>query len=117
MTKQTQHLVGVHSLERREVEVPEVKEVLAAGLVDDQFPDEIDVTRFAVWCEPHHFVLTLIYLETQVTGDGAVEQTYRVWEFNCLQNLQVIAAATSEAGRIHSPTPSTVRIAASLKPE
>src|SRR6185369_12583146 len=87
-------------LERGEIEITQIKQVLTAGLVDDQFSDKVGVARLPVWSQPHHFVLTLIYLETQVTGDGAVQQTDRVWEFNCFQNFQIVATATSEAGGV-----------------
>src|ERR1700754_1319180 len=100
MTKQTRHFVGVHSVERSEVEITQVKSILATRLVDNQLPDQVGVAWLAIRRKPHHFVLAFVDLKTQVAGNRAVEQSERMWKLNRFQNLKIIAGATPEAGRV-----------------
>ena len=83
----------------------------------DQLLDLVDVARLAVRRHAHHLVLALVDLEAEEGGEGAVEQAERVREADLRSSVISVPRPTPMVAVVHSPTPSTVRIAASSNGE
>lgn len=81
------------------VEVALIDAESAVGLeVDEMVEDELSVFGFAVRGEAHHLVFTVVDLETEIVGEGRVEQTKRMREMNLPHDLDLVAATEADGG-------------------
>ena len=63
-----------------------------------QRPHLVGVARLAIGSEPHHLVLAVVHLETQVGGQRAVEQTQGARELDLLEEVDARARGLAESG-------------------
>ena len=81
------------------IEVALIDAECAVGLeVDEMVEDELSVFGFAVRGEAHHLVFTVVDLETEIVGEGRVEQTKRMREMNLPHDLDLVAATEADGG-------------------
>ena len=95
------------------VEVVEVEPEAPIGLhVDQVLVDGFLVHRAPVRSEPHEFVFTAVDLEPAVVGERRVQKAERMRKREVVRQPDVVAASHPKVVVLHSPTPSSVRIAA-----
>ena len=76
--------------------------------------DQVLVDRPAIRGQPHQLVLAAVDLEATVVGECRIEQAERVRELDLVESVRMRLPLTDpEVVVLHSPTPSSVRIAAS----
>ena len=82
-----------------EIEVAHVQlKTAVPGDAHEFFPDQIGVFGRAIRGQPHDFIFAGIDLETQVVGEGGIEQAEGMREVNLLQGLKLAAPAQRERG-------------------
>ncbi len=98
--------VAVRALRRPvELEVAHVELEAAVVRRPDQLPHAVDVPRRPEGRHPHDLVLTLVDLEAEERGEGAVEEPQRVREPDLLQQGELGAAPDPDGGRRPLPDP------------
>ena len=96
------------------VEVVHVQPEAAVGLqVDQMLVDRIPVDGPAVRRKAHQLVFAAVDLEPAVVGERRVQQAERVRKREVVGQRDAVAAPDAMVVVLHSPTPSSVRMAAS----
>src|SRR5262249_36981868 len=100
-----------------EREVIHVELEAAVAVEPDELLHLVDVTGDPEGRHPHHLVLPLIHLESQNAAHGLQNKPTECGKRISLTSRISVPRPTPRLAVVHSPTPSTVRIAASSNGE
>ena len=76
--------------------------------------DRVGIDGLAIRCQAHQLVFAVVHLKAAVGGEGRVQQAQRMRKREVMRQADAISLARRPSCVVlHSPTPSSVRMAAS----
>src|SRR5262249_21666042 len=96
LSKECNQIIRKHAIRPLEIKVFRIQPELAIVSQRYELPHVLTEAIGSIRREPHHLVLTAEHLETQVIGNGAIEEADGVWETNLVTNLNLAAGSDRE---------------------